>query len=226
MLRKNMIKAVIFDMDGVIVNSEPLHQEAYRMMFKEFNIIVSDILYSSFTGMATLPICEKLCDEFSLSLSPHNLVQSKRKYFKLLFENGSEFKLIDGVLDLIKHYHQNGFTLVLASSASMANINMIFKKFNLDQYFETKISGADLKASKPHPEIFEKAAKLTGFSKKECMVIEDATNGILAAKSAGLICIAFDGGHSKNQDYSKADLVINEFEAIHIKKLESIFLKN
>jgi HAD superfamily hydrolase (TIGR01549 family) len=150
------------------------------------------------------------------------LVESKRKYFKSLFENGHELTLIDGVLDLIKHYKQNDITLILASSASMDNINMIFKKFDLDQYFKTKISGADLKASKPHPEIFEKAAKLSGKLKKECLVIEDATNGIIAAKSAGIFCVAFDGGLSKNQNYSKADLVINEFETIYLEKLKSI----
>ena len=217
-----MIKTVIFDMDGVIINSEPLHQKAYQMMFKEFNLNVSDELYSSFTGMATYPICEKLCAVFSLNYTSKLLVESKRKHFKSLFENGHEFKLIDGVLKLIQHYKQNGITLVLASSASMANINMIFNKFNLNQYFMAKISGADLKASKPHPEIFEKAAKLTGHLKKKCLVIEDATNGIKAAKSAGIFCVAFDGGHSKNQDYSKADIVINDFEAIYIEKLKSI----
>ena len=217
-----MIKTVIFDMDGVIINSEPLHQKAYQMMFKEFNLNVSDELYSSFTGMATYPICEKLCAVFSLNYTSKLLVESKRKHFKSLFENGNEFKLIDGVLKLIQHYKQNGITLVLASSASMANINMIFKKFSLDQYFKAKISGADLKASKPHPEIFEKASKLSGHPKNKCLVIEDATNGIIAAKSAGIFCVAFDGGHSKNQDYSKADIVINDFEAIYTDKLKSI----
>ena len=123
-----MIKAVIFDMDGVIINSEPLHKKAYQMMFKEFNLNVSDELYGSFTGMATLPICEKLCAELSLNLSPELLVKTKRKHFKSLFKNGYEFKLIDGVLKLIQHYKQNGITLVLASSASMDNINMIFEK--------------------------------------------------------------------------------------------------
>jgi len=217
-----MIKTVIFDMDGVIINSEPLHQKAYQMMFKEFNLNVSDELYSSFTGMATYPICEKLCAVFSLNYTSKLLVESKRKHFKSLFENGHEFKLIDGVLKLIQHYKQNGITFVLASSASMANINMIFKKFSLDQYFKAKISGADLKASKPHPEIFEKASKLSGHPKNKCLVIEDATNGIIAAKSAGIFCVAFDGGHSKNQDYSKADIVINDFEAIYTDKLKSI----
>ena len=217
-----MIKAVIFDMDGVIINSEPLHKKAFQKMFEEFNLKVSKKLYGSFTGMSTLPICQRLCNEFSIKHSPNLLVKTKRKHFKNLFENGYEFKLIDGVLELIQHYKKNGISLVLASSASMPNINMVFEKFNLNQYFKAKISGANLKASKPHPEIFEKAAKLTGHSKKKCLVIEDATNGIIAAKSAGIFCIAFDGGHSKNQDYGKADLVINKFESIYLEKLKSI----
>ena len=214
-----MFRAAIFDMDGVIINSEPLHKKAYQLMFDEFNIDVSEKLYSTFTGMATLPICEKLCDIFSLKFSAETLVENKRKHFKSLFENGLKFELIDGVLELIKHYHQNGFILVLASSASMNNINLIFEKFDLDKYFKSKISGANLRASKPHPEIFEKATKLTGFSKEECFVIEDATNGILAAKKAGLYCIAFKGVDSKNQDYSKADKVVTNFKEIYINKL-------
>ena len=205
-----MFKGVIFDMDGVIINSEPLHKKAFQMMFKKFEINVPDDIYSSFTGMATLEICKKLHKTFKLNQSPNELMFVKRKYFEDLFNKGHKFELIDGVFELIKHYSENGLTLVLASSASMSNINMIFKKFNLDKYFKEKISGADLKASKPNPEIFEKATVQTGHSKNECFVIEDATNGIIAAKSAGLFCVAYDGGHSKNQDYSKADIIINQ----------------
>ena len=94
------------------------------------------------------PICEKLCDIFSLKFSAETLVENKRKHFKSLFKNGLKFELIDGVLKLIKHYHQNGLTLILASSASMNNINMIFEKFDLNKYFKSKISGADLKGFK------------------------------------------------------------------------------
>ena len=213
-------KAVIFDMDGVIVDSEPLHQKAYRMMFKEFELTVSDDLYASFTGMATLPICEKLCEVFSLDFSPQQLVNRKRVYFKELFDQGQTLQLIEGVLDLIQHYKKNEIALVLASSASMLNIDRIFKKFELDLYFKAKISGAELKASKPHPEIFEIAAKLSGFKKEECMVIEDATNGIQAAKAAGIFCVAYDGNPSKKQDFSKADLVVQSFEAIRLEKLK------
>lgn len=218
-----MIKAVIFDMDGVIINSEPMHQKAYRMMFEKFNLNVSEQLYTSLTGMATLPICEKLCEVFALDHSPQVLVDSKRYFFKQLFENGEELKLIDGVLELIQHYHQLKITLILASSASMANINMTFQKFNLDPYFKAKISGAELKASKPHPEIFEKAVTLSGVSKEACFVIEDATNGIIAAKAAGLFCVAFDGGHSQHQNYTQADRVVTDFKSLQLENLKQLF---
>jgi beta-phosphoglucomutase-like phosphatase (HAD superfamily) len=90
----------------------------------------------------------------------------------------------------------------------MTNINRIFQKFDLDKFFKAKISGADLKESKPNPEIFIKAAKLSGYSKKHCIVIEDSTNGIIAAKSAGIFCVGYNSVNSKNQNYDIADLEI------------------
>ena len=174
-----MLKAILFDMDGVIVDTEPLHHKAYYMMFDAFNIEVSAELYQSFTGQSTINICKKnYVVFFNLENNPEELVQSKRSSFTNLFHNDPSLQLIDGVLDLIKDYYNNGLTLVLASSASMFTINNVFTRFELDQYFKAKISGADLKASKPHPEIFEKAAKLAGFERNKCVVIEDSTNGI------------------------------------------------
>ena len=219
-----MLKAVLFDMDGVIVDSEPLHKKAYYKMFNDVEIDVSERLFESFTGQSTLKICKTLCHDFSLSNSPEDLVNLKRKHFKYIFENDTEFKLIDGVLDLIKDYIRNGLVLVLSSSDSMVTINNIFKRFNLDKYFTAKLSGADLHASKPHPEIFIKAAQTSGFKKDECIVIEDSTNGIKAAKAAGIYCIGFDSIHSKNQDYSKADLIVKDLSLIKYDKIKSVVL--
>jgi HAD superfamily hydrolase (TIGR01509 family) len=207
-------------MDGVIVDTEPLHRKAYFNMFNDVNINVTEELYDSFTGQATLPICRTLCNHFSLSETPEHLVSTKRKHFKYLFENDSSLALLDGVHYLIKNYHENGLTLVLASSASMPNIERIFDRFDLNKYFRAKISGADLKASKPHPEIFIKAAELAGEHADNCMVIEDSTNGIAAAKAANIYCVGFKSPHSVNQDYSKADKVITSFDEILFSKLQ------
>ena len=217
-----MLQAVIFDMDGVIIESEPLHYKAYHKMFEDVNIEVSAEFYESLTGKSTLNVCKQICDAFNLNESAETLVALKRKHYDDIFENDKTFDLIEGVLDVIKNYHENGLTLVLGSSASMPSIERIFKRFDLNKYFKAKLSGAELKASKPHPEIFIKAAQATGFKPEECMVIEDSTNGIIAAKSAGIFCIGYDSFHSKNQDYSKADLVVKDFSEIHYNRIKDL----
>ncbi|SHI57133.1 HAD family hydrolase [Algibacter luteus] len=218
-----MLKAVIFDMDGVIIDSEPMHNKAYHDMFEEVGITVSSELYESFTGQSTINICKRLCDHFNLQQSPESLVALKRKHYKHFFYSNSDLGLIDGVFELIQDYYNNGLTLVLASSAAMTSINQIFDRFELNPYFKAKFSGGDLKQSKPHPEIFIKAAEATGFRREECIVIEDSTNGVHAAHAAGIYCVGYDSFHSKNQDYSKANLVINDFKDISYKNITSVF---
>ncbi|MFD2540887.1 HAD family hydrolase [Lacinutrix gracilariae] len=217
-----MVKAVLFDMDGVIVDTEPLHHKAYHGMFKDYNLEVNDALYESFTGQSTMNVCKRLCSHFKLDVHAKELVDRKRFHFKDLFFNDSSLDLIDGVHDIIKDYHNNGLTLVLASSASMLTINNVFTRFDLDQYFIAKLSGADLKASKPHPEIFIKAAEASGYKREECMVIEDSTNGIKAAYDAGIYCIGYDSLNSKNQDYTLANKVVSNFNEISFKTVKDL----
>lgn len=207
-------------MDGVIVNSEPLHKKAYQEMFKAIGIDVSNEMYASFTGQSTLTICKTLCQTFNLENDPQDLVNLKRQFFKYIFENDKDLALIDGVRDIIEDYYKNNLSLVLASSASMNTINNVFSRFDLDKYFKDKLSGADLKASKPHPEIFIKAAKYSGFNKDECIIIEDSTNGIRAANSANIYCIGYKSEHSKNQDYSTSNKVISSFKEIEFNKIK------
>ncbi len=203
-------------MDGVIVDTEPLHRKAAFEMFAYFDIDVSEELYTSFTGRATLEMCEELVSHFGLSVAPQELVDKKREYFKVFFDNDPDFDLIPGVFDLIQNYNQNGITMVLASSASMTTINWVFERFELAPYFKDKLSGADLKASKPHPEIYELAAERAGEPRENCIVIEDSTHGIQAANAAGIYCVGYKSKHSKNQHYEQAQKVITDYREIKV----------
>lgn len=216
-----MLKAVLFDMDGVIVDTEPLHRKAYHHMFDDVKITVDEDLYASFTGQSTINICKRLVSYFNIDKAPEDLVSLKRKYYKHFFDN-DDLGLIEGVLDRIQDYCSNNVTLVVASSASMQGINQIFERFDLNQYFSSKLSGADLQKSKPHPEIFLKAAQSTGFDKSQCIVIEDSTNGIKAAHSAGIYCIGFKSPHSSHQDYSLANKIISDFKEISYTEIANI----
>lgn len=217
------LKAVLFDMDGVIVDTEPLHRKAYFKTFNDLGITVSEELYTSFTGASTKRVCETLIKEFNLSQSFEEIAKTKRDYFKDYFYNDEEFDLIPGVKELIQHYHENGITLILASSATMMTINMVFEKFELEKYFSGKISGAELKESKPHPEVFQLAAKLAKEPVENCMVIEDSTNGILAAHRANIFCAAYRSPHSKNQDYTLANIVVSDYEELQLDKISKYF---
>jgi len=217
-----MLKAVLFDMDGVIVDTEPLHYKAYLKMFESVGVEVPNEMYSNFTGQSTFIVCKQICKNFNLKHKPEELVEIKRNNFTKLFFNDKNLQLIKGVEKLIKDYHKNGLRLILASSASMFTINNVTKRFKLNNYFKDKLSGADLKASKPHPEIFIKAVKSANVETNECIVIEDSTNGIKAAKSAGIFCIAYKSESSKEQNYSLADKLITNYEEISFDKIKEL----
>ena len=211
------IKCVIFDMDGVIIDSEEIHKKAYYETFTSIGVNVSDDLYKTFTGSSTINAFQKLVAHFKLDLDPEELVLNKRKRYVNFFENDPKLHLVKGVEELVKHCYDKGLTLVLASSSAMVNIDRVFNRFNLNQYFTAKISGADLTQSKPHPEIFEKAAVLGKTPKENCIVIEDSDNGVKAANDAGIFVVGFKNPMAEDQTLKNADFIINNFK--RLKKL-------
>ena len=217
-----MIQTVIFDMDGVIVDTEPVHHYAYNEHFRQLNIAVSPELYASFTGNSIKNIFERLKVQFNLPEEVEDLVETKRNLFNDAFDSKPDIYLLDGVEDLIKELYNNGMQLVLASSSATVTINRIFDRFRLHKYFTHIVSGEDFPKSKPHPAIFLKAAELAQTSVENCIVIEDSTNGIMAAKAAGIYCIGYDSFHSKMQDYSLADMVISDFRELSYEIILSL----
>jgi len=217
-----MIKTVIFDMDGVIVDTEPVHHYAFHQHFKDLNIDVSPEMYHSFTGNSTRNVYERLKEHFALEEEIEKLIDIKRALFNGAFDSKEDLFLLDGVEDLIKDLHRNGVQLILASSSAKVTIDRVFRRFGLYRYFTHIVSGEDFPKSKPHPAIFEYAASLSVAPKSECIVIEDSTNGIKAAKAAGLFCIGYDSVHSKLQDLSEADLVIAHFDELDYEKVKNL----
>jgi beta-phosphoglucomutase len=211
---KNEVKCVIFDMDGVIIDSEEIHKKAYYETFNSINIVVSDALYKSFTGSSTINAFQRLVAHFNLNLDPEALVLEKRKRYVNFFENDPNLHLVEGVEEIIQYLFDKEITLILASSSAMINIDRVFNRFNLNQYFTAKISGADLTASKPHPEIFNKAATLGNTPKENCFVIEDSDNGIKAANDANIFVFGYANKLSKGQTLENADFVIDDFKKL------------
>jgi beta-phosphoglucomutase len=216
-----MIKAVIFDMDGVVVNTEPLGHAANQEMYKSLNIVVPDEVYSTFIGNSDKNIVQKIKDLYpQVTLTNDELLEEKFNYYFRAFDASADLDLMPGVRDLIADLHKNGMKLLLASSSAKRKIERVFTRFGLHRYFDHTISGEDFEFSKPHPAIFIEAVAKSGFTKEECIVIEDSTNGIKAAKAAGIYCIGYQSEHSMGQDTSMADRVITDFSQLSFEKIK------
>ena len=209
-------------MDGVIVDTEPVHRYAYFQHFDELEISVTDDVFATFTGNSTRNVFQKLKHAFGLDHDVEDLIQRKRNIFNDAFDTKKDLHLIEGVEDLIKDLYQNGIQLIVASSASKVTIERVFNRFKLHQYFSDIVSGEDFPKSKPHPAIFEYAASLAIGKKDECIVIEDSTNGVEASVAAGIFCIGYRSANTKLQDLSKADRIINHFNELNAEKIKNL----
>jgi len=217
------INTVIFDMDGVIVDSEPIHLKIVYNIVKELGIQISKKDLRRYVGTSGIEMWTDLTDRYNLDRSPQKITQTNHQRYAKYIKSMDKLPAVQGVCDCIEQFHQMEIPLVLASSSSMAQINLILQKLNLGSYFPLRISGADLPKSKPDPLIFQKAAEMAGTTPSQCLVIEDSFNGVTAAKAAGMVCIGYRNPNSGNQDLSKADLIIDDFHRLDHEDLFNIF---
>ncbi|MBU3199904.1 HAD family phosphatase [Clostridium estertheticum] len=215
-----MLKAVIFDMDGVIIDSEPAHMKLENETYKKLGIEVTGDEHHSFVGATSHYMWDSLKNKHKLNQTLDELIEYDRsKYFKYLNSDECEITLIDGVKELIKDFHENGIKLAIASSSPLNVIMAIANKFQIEEYFEVFVTGDYVERSKPEPDIFIFASKKLGVSPENCIVIEDSHNGVRAAKKAGMKCVGINSDAAGSQDISMADLVINSFKEVNYMKL-------
>lgn len=208
-------------MDGVLVNSEPVHQRLETEMFNELGLTLSFEEQQSFVGMSAYDSWNLVIKKYNLKDKAEDLIlRGRQKYWEVLHDT-DEVKMIDGAVDLIERLKKNNLKLLLASSATSPTIREVLKKFALGQYFPLYIGGDQVSASKPDPEIFLKIAEKGGVDPNECVVIEDASHGITAANRAGMKTIGFQNHHSGNQNLAHANAIVKNLNEITME-----FLKN
>ena len=211
-----MIQTVIFDLDGVIIDSEPIYFSIEKEMFKELKIPVSFEEHCGYVGTSSRNMWEAIVEKYKLPCKAEVLVKRESDAYLDHLLSQNNLSPIYGVVELIKDFHKENFKILLASSSHMKVIDIVINKFHLSEYFIGKISGTDLKFSKPHPEIFLRAAKLANCKPEECAVIEDSENGVSAAKAANMKCIGFANPNSGVQNLTKADIIITSFKQLNI----------
>ncbi|OGS46122.1 MAG: phosphatase [Elusimicrobia bacterium RIFOXYD2_FULL_34_15] len=216
------MKAVIFDMDGVIIDSEPTHLRVNRNIFKRLSLKISNTEYKNFIGSTNTAMWTFFKKKYGLQQAIPELVKTQVDETIEDLKHSNE-KPIPGIVNLLKNLKRNNILIGLASSSPLENIELVLKIFKIKKYFNAIVSGENLKRSKPAPDIFLNAAKVLKVKPEECIVIEDSEKGVRAAKSAGMKCIGYKNKNSGNQNLSKADLIIKNFRKINIDDLAKLY---
>lgn len=205
-----MTQTVIFDMDGVIIDSEPLHHISQKKLIQKLGFSQTDEEMQKFIGTSSKNMWQTLKNQYKLPHSVEELMEmGLQSYFEILDQTPIE--PIAGVRELIENLFAQKIRLVLASSSERKSIDKVLKLFSLEKYFDCCISGAEFVQSKPHPEIFLVALHQTQSQPHQAVVIEDSTNGIKAAKAAGIYCFGYDNPHSPGQALHLSDRIIESF---------------
>lgn len=208
------VKALIFDMDGVLVNSEPHHTLLEKQLFAQMNLTISDEEHRSYLGKSSYQMWKEIIAKHNLARTADELTEINSNAIIKYFSGLKEIELMPGILDLLEKLSDKGIPLALASSSGSGTIDLILSRAGLSKYFIYKVSSEMVVKGKPDPQIYIYTAGLLSLNPEECLVIEDSFNGMLAAKSAGMLCVAYDPSGSHVNDQNLADDSIDDFSRL------------
>ncbi|MBQ1918674.1 MAG: HAD family phosphatase [Schwartzia sp.] len=213
------MKAFLFDMDGVLIDSEPIHTRVKRETLLHFGLD-AEIDFSAYMGRTSKILFSDAIEKAGrMELTPSMLADYKHERYLDILKNDDAIHPIEGARELLLRLSEEHIPMALASSSARQVIEAVLDKFGFRQYFDSVLSGADLPASKPDPAVYRISAERLGEKPSCCVVLEDAASGIAAAKAAGMRCIAFRNPNSGEQDLSRADWIVDSLKEIDITAL-------
>lgn len=216
-----MLKAVIFDMDGVIVDSEPIHFEIDKRVLRSCNINATDEMLLPYVGTTSPDMWMDLKEKYELPMSVDELMKLQSE-LKIQVLNECGLEAIDGIKELLSDLKQNNIISAVASSSPRFFIEMVLKITDIREFFTDILSGEEVERGKPFPDIFLKTAEMLGVCPEECIVIEDSENGVKAASAAGMKCVGFANPNSGSQDLSRASSIVNSISELNYEYLKDI----
>lgn len=219
------LKAVIFDMDGVLINSEPIHYAIERIIFDKLGINVSAEIHRTYLGTAGDFMYSDLKSRFGLSETITELLERDETFRCDYFKNLPGILLNEGALTLLHEIKTAGLGLAVATSSSPDMARILLDRCEVFSIFDAVVTTEEAGRSKPAPDVYLLAAKKIGADPENCIVFEDSPNGIRAAKSAGMVCVAIQTDSVGVHELSHADDLIGTFREVTIERLLEIFTR-
>ena len=216
-----MIKAVIFDHDGVIADTEPISFIADNSVLARYGFSISSEENEALIGISSREGWVTFKEMFKIPEAVDWLVSEKtREAINIVKSSG--IKPSEGLLKLISMLQSKGFKLAIASGANRAFIDAVLEKLGISSFFQAIISWENVAKGKPDPEAYIKTSQKLGISPSDCVAIEDSSSGIMAAKAAGMRCVALRMPSTASHDVSMADLVINSLSELSTESLSGL----
>jgi len=214
-----MIKALIFDLDGTLVNTEPMHYRAWKKTL--VNNGVSQFTFENFmrfVGTSNETVAKDYIKSDNINKSVIDLVLEKQTFYLKLIP---EIQLLPGVQEILARYH-GILHLAVASSSHKREILKILKAHKLIHYFDLVIGGDMVTRRKPDPEIYLKVIHSLNIAPHECIAFEDSTHGLNSAKNAAMYSVAIPNEFTQDHDFSRADLVLTSLEELNDDKIAAM----
>ncbi len=206
MIKENKIAAVIFDMDGLMFDTESLFSIVQTDIALKHGKVFTLEIQNKMMGRKPLDAIKVMLEELGIDADPVIVAQERDgKYLELL---KIQSQPMPGLFEFLDFLDKHGIRKAIASGSHHEWIDALLGRFNIKDRFEVIVSGQDVAVAKPSPDIYLKAVKDLKLSPGECLVLEDAVNGIRAGKSAGCIAVAIPNHFTKHQDFSEADHVV------------------
>jgi HAD superfamily hydrolase (TIGR01509 family) len=203
-----MINGVLFDMDGVLLDSEEFITRAGIMMFKEKGVDVKESDFKPFTGMGENRFLGGVAEKYGI---PFNQEKDKARAYEIYDRiTHGKLKPLPGVREFIEKCRQKRLKLAVATSADEVKMRINLRETGLsERLFDILVNGLEVQNKKPHPEIYQLAAKRLGLDPASCLVVEDAISGMKSAKAAGCKCLAITSSFSEG-DFTEADWIVKD----------------
>ena len=208
-------QAMLFDMDGVLVDSEPIHFAGRHLTLERYGIKTSDEELSHYTGILSEVFLRDMAKKYNVDIPIEEACEFIKIDFKKVFDS-YDLKPIDGIYDLLNALQSKNVSMAIASSSNPELIENVVNRLGIKQYFKALISGRQVAESKPSPDIYLTAAKAVNALPTDCVVLEDSHSGIVAGHAAHCYCIGFRSPHSGNQDLSLANVIVNSISEIDL----------
>lgn len=216
-----MTQAILFDMDGVLIDSAPYHKRSWELLAEENGLVTTDAYFWSTFGKTNRAILPAF---FGRPLSEEEMVRhSDRK--EALFRElmAGSVVLFPGLRPLIEDLHSAGWLIAIGSSAPRQNVTFAIEQLDLEGLVSAYTCMEDVTHGKPHPEVFLKAAEKLGVAPECCVVVEDAVHGVEAARAAGMKCVAITTTNPR-EILALADRVIDNYHELTEEHLVDLLL--